>query len=474
MFADWKVSHRAGSEVDIRSPAARGTSVDRELILHAGVTKTGSTSIQHALAANRAPLAAQGVFVPQTPGPIAHSLLPAACAEDPSLLPSFGLRIFQGLAPAARLAAFRTAFAAELAAMPSTVTRCILSSELISARLFLVSELERLHGMLAPHFSRIRVVIYLRRQDQHATSNYTQALRSGANALPSLRDAWASDDQQRDYAPMLDRLARVFGESAITPRIFAREDMPEGDVVADFAALAGIELPLRRIPEANQSASWEGQQLLRAGVGALAQGAAQGPAQGAAQGPALGADAAWRDSAVWAEFTSMISRALPGSGWRPTQEEARAFVERFRDSNEAVRARWFPNRASLFSEDFSGNTVSAMAEDAAATLNASISVLLNTAAYLKTREVTACMAQYRLYKRLQDKEGMRTMLTRALFNDPDHVVARAAMAAWHMQNNDPAQARSHAETALRLDPENAQAQRILRRATMPPRKVVPS
>jgi hypothetical protein len=47
----------------------------RDLILHIGTSKTGSTSIQRVLSTQRPALEAQGVFYPKSPGNERHEFL---------------------------------------------------------------------------------------------------------------------------------------------------------------------------------------------------------------------------------------------------------------------------------------------------------------------------------------------------------------------------------------------------------------
>ena len=88
------------------------------LVLHIGLWKTGTTSIQRVMAARRAELAALGVHYPRSPGHANHQLLPAAFVPV-ERLGDFHPDTWDGMAPASRLARFRTEFDAEMAALPA-------------------------------------------------------------------------------------------------------------------------------------------------------------------------------------------------------------------------------------------------------------------------------------------------------------------------------------------------------------------
>lgn len=196
------------------------------------------------------------------------------------------------------------------------------------------------------------MVVYLRRQDQHAASAYSQVLRGGIMREPGLPRGGPEVQPEYDFGALLDRFARVFGDASMRPRIFDRGSLKGGDVVEDFLLLSGIALPIP--PEAskknsNPSIALEGQALLLAAGRRLA----------AATGNDL-----WRDTPQWRRLAESVGEALTGRGWRPTQAEARAFMQRFSATNERARSRFFPHLPSLFSLDFEDLAVAPNASSA--------------------------------------------------------------------------------------------------------------
>jgi hypothetical protein len=310
----------------------------RHLILHIGLTKTGSTSIQHALAAAHAAMAAQGVYYPRSAGYLEHPLLALACVDDAAQPGLIHRAVWKGVPPAQRLAAFRAALAAEIADLPADA-RCVMSSEHISRLLRSPAEVGRLGDLLRPHFGTIEVVAYLRRQDQHAASAYAERLRGGILAPPALPEGGPAELPNYDYARLLDLFATVFGAASLRPRIFDRENLVGGDVVTDFMSVAGIavelpaDLPGRR---SNARMSLLAQTVLLRAGGRFARVAKRGQL---------------RNQAQWWRLAQMAAQRLPGPGWRPTRAEAADFLARFADSNESVRERYFPQRPSLFDDD---------------------------------------------------------------------------------------------------------------------------
>ena len=424
--------------------------MQRHLILHIGLSKTGSSSIQRVLADQRDALQAQGMYMFRSPGWAIHALLPASLVNDPKILWGFHPGTWEGLTPAARIARFREEWAAELAELPGWATRCLITAEQIGGLLRADNEVQRLAGALAPFFASVRVVAYLRRQDQHAASAYSQDLRTGIMNPPGLPAGGPAALPQYDYGNLLDRWARVFGDAAIVGRIFERGALKGGDAVEDFLAIAGVTVPaLQDNPDrnSNPSIALAGQELLR-----------QAGAIYAAQGNTL----PWRDTPAWRRLTSSITETMPGGGWRPTRAEASAFMDRFAATNEHARARFFPGRATLFEEGFADLPDSPPQLTPQDVASAALAALMHEVAISAKRQAEAAMTQFRLHRRLGEKGAMRNCLIRAVRFDPDLLEARLSLTDLFIEEGDTRLAREHAEAALRLAPNHPRATRLER------------
>lgn len=312
-----------------------------ECLLHIGHSKTGSTSIQNAFAAHRESLAVRGVCYPKSPGWSNHALIPSAAAPLPLRERGIHPAFWAGLPPGDRIERFLTEFPSEMATLPDSVRTVVMSSEQCIYILPDIASIERLASFLEPHFSRIRIVVYLRRQDTHFASAYTQKLRDGVVDMPRLPSEGA-ERAEYDYAALLWRWAKVFGVEAVVPRLFDRAELVGGDVIDDFLSLcdaAGAVPPDSEWRASNPSTDAVGQALMVA-VGKAMMGRATGGGTASLANP------------VWRHFTEMMTDERPGRGWQPPAEMARAFVERFAEGNEWIRERWFADRPSLFSTDF--------------------------------------------------------------------------------------------------------------------------
>jgi hypothetical protein len=423
----------------------------RHLILHIGLSKTGSSSIQRVLAEQRPAMEERGVYYPSSPGWANHALLPASLVNDSAILWGFHPGTWEGMTQAARLERFRAEWQAEMAALPDWATRCVISAEQIGGLLRQDDEVQRLAALLRQHFDPIEVVVYLRRQDQHVASAYSQWLRGGVLEEPALPAGGTEVHFEYDFGPMLDRYARAFGDAAMRPRIFSRKTLVGGDVVEDFLDLAGFTLPIppdAPNKNANLGITLEGQALL------LMEGR-----RIAAASP----DASWRDQPTWRRLAEAVSEKFAGRGWRPARAEASEFMARFADTNEHARRRFFPHQDTLFDMDFADLPEQPETVDPARLPYAALELAMYEMHRSTVREAEAAMAQFRLMRRLSDRRGMRTNLVRAVKYGPDLLAPRIGLVEYYLEDGDMLQAAEHLQAAVRISPEEPKLRNLRRR-----------
>jgi thioredoxin-like negative regulator of GroEL len=160
---------------------------------------------------------------------------------------------------------------------------------------------------------------------------------------------------------------------------------------------------------------------------------------------------------LWRTLTAAVSTALPGQGRRPTQAEAKAFLARYEAANEAVRQRWFAERAHLFRPDFSDLPEVAVRLDDGALLQAALRIILDMAAAVAQRQDGAAADLVRLAELVGNSEAQRVALARRLQIDPDNAEARLQLAELHLGEGDAAAARFCIDTVLRADPADVAA-----------------
>jgi hypothetical protein len=304
----------------------------RRAILHIGTEKTGSTSIQQFLARNRDWLATHGFHYAKAPGSPNHTRLFSYAVSSPAL--AFNLRT------AEEHEALRTRLEADLAteveANPGKVF--LFSNEHCHSRLYAPEEVERLRALLARHFDRVDVLVYLRRQDELAVSLYSTLLKAGTSGrellvrrpVPSLPVGSPEQTLYYDYEALLARWGAAFGAERLIVRRFP-QDLVARSIIDDVCHVAGLPTPEHRPERANESLRPEFQEYLRL----------INPHLKVQQGSTRG------------EIVRVLSELGKGNGRLPARGAASAFFDRFRDSNEAVRAARFPDAATLFDEDFS-------------------------------------------------------------------------------------------------------------------------
>ena len=232
-------------------------------ILHIGVEKTGTTSIQKFLALNRDTLRARSILFPQSPGVSNHTLLAGYAADDRS---RDDIRITNSIESHDDLLRFREQFAAAFTreVEDAACDTVIMSGEHCSSRLVTREEVGRLHQLLSRVFEAVRVIVYLRRQDEFMLSSYSSAVKGGLEqklALPKFE----AEMQRYDFAKILDRWSGVFGRDAMMVRLFDRSAMVNGRSVEDFIHATGLppDLPYEMPKEENGSLGNAASEVLR-------------------------------------------------------------------------------------------------------------------------------------------------------------------------------------------------------------------
>lgn len=299
-----------------------------EALLHIGTEKTGSTSVQNFLYANRAALLEQqDTLFPSTLGDRTNRALPFM-ASAPDHIDEFVRH--QGLLDQASRdqakADYAHAFAQELAQTPAK--RCVILSEHLHSRLRTHEDRLRLHEILNRHFSKITIVVYIRRQIDFALSLYSTGIKAGMVA-PGVA---APTEYPCDYRQLVQQWGDVFGQENIVLRLFDRAELVAGSTVDDFCHVAGLNpAGLPRPDSANISLDRLGLELLRRINRDLPRFRDNRPNK-------LRAD-------IKQYFETHF---CDGPKLEPTAAQIADFEAYFADSNDWVRERFFPERETLF------------------------------------------------------------------------------------------------------------------------------
>lgn len=283
----------------------------RTLVLHIGAHKTGTSAIQRACHEGRRALARQGWHL----------------AEQPRWPMNWG----DGFAwrPAERMVRLCDP---TLAAIRASLARAKGNAILSAEDLFFLEadEIARFAAAVPSGFGRVRILVWLRRQDELAASQKAQAAKSikagdvfglDAARLPQMTPFL------RGYLSFDAKLAawqRAFPGAEMVVRVYDRRAFAGGSVVADFADVAGLQLDARH-PDDNVTLGANAVRLL---VGLRAAGAPPEAVKRAIRAGVIDPD------------------PVP---FLPTRAEARAFLAQFDASNRALAAA----HGVRFHDDFS-------------------------------------------------------------------------------------------------------------------------
>lgn len=203
-------------------------SVDRRVILHGGMPKTGSTSIQSALCSDRgrAVLSAVQVQILTTPAPkpggnyspYFHSLRGAPRSLSPAV-------------HAANVEAMTAEIRDTLANLPAGHSVLISAEAIGDIAVQNCEALQRIRDYLGECFTDFTFLAYIREPLSYACSRFQQGVKTGYQGPHVLKNAIAACD----VATLIRNANEVFGRANVSIRPFDRALMKSPDVVVDFA-----------------------------------------------------------------------------------------------------------------------------------------------------------------------------------------------------------------------------------------------
>ncbi len=307
------------------SPSSLPASTRPAVVLHVGMGKTGTSSIQAWFHRNRQRLTRHGVLFPQSPGKRRHARLSLAVQVDEARRPPDRRGIEEP--PASQLRpVVREELVAEIRA--SKPSRLLLSDEGLCGASD--EAIENLRHLLDGVAESVRVVFYLRRQDEHLCSRYQQVVKwNGLTArLAERADRMGRAAGLYDYRARLEAWQRVFRPDELVVRRFERADFVGGTLLRDFLDAAGLALhpeDFEEGPTRNTSLDAESVELLRL-LNILEQ----------AQGGEVSGMPPWKQT------LRTLHRVSEGPTLALPEEQMDRFMSRWEATNRAVAREHFP------------------------------------------------------------------------------------------------------------------------------------
>ena len=235
-----------------------------DLVLHIGSGKTGTTSLQFLLGTNRAVLARHGWLYPVAPSNNRHrhSHFGTFVQPDERLVRAAGHQQGRPVSPTAYRNDLTTRLHAEIreAGLPGL----ILSDEALYGSS--AEAIERLRDFTDRTAASVRLVVYLRRQDDHLVSRYQQVVRMGETRRLLQRTREVDFSDPYDYHARLSTWRRILAPTDFVVRRFEPDRFVRGSLYEDFVDAAGLGVgpdELRPVTVQNESLDAESVEFLR-------------------------------------------------------------------------------------------------------------------------------------------------------------------------------------------------------------------
>lgn len=214
----------------------------KKLYLHVGIGKTGSTKIQSVLARNYSALKKCGYLFPKSPGRGHAKIAQIAWSnEDMKRRPYFRKQTEYSTPDQLRDSVVSD-FREEVNA--SNATNVILSNETLN--LLPDSNFDWLLSFFEQFFSDIKIILFIRRQDDFLVSSYKQGLIMGyKKTLEEYIDNTIQGDSSMftaklDFDIYLHRLSKRHPRIKLKPILYHRENLKYNDLMQLFYAACDL------------------------------------------------------------------------------------------------------------------------------------------------------------------------------------------------------------------------------------------
>ncbi|MGR8933318.1 MAG: hypothetical protein ACU837_02880 [Gammaproteobacteria bacterium] len=222
----------------------------KRCVIHIGMPKTGSTSIQYSF--SRRLDNPQWKYLDLN-GPNHSGALNVILPEDPFLFGGLHRRL--GTERDVLLKLQRELRDKLIRELDADAENMLISAELLTTKRTDLSLLLTLRDLVAKHVDSIVVVGYIRPPKGHMESAFQERVKGGCSQLDC-------DSIYPKYRKRLENLDKAFGKENVVFWKFDPATFPNGCVVQDFCSRLGIDFPVSSISRVNESLSREAVALL--------------------------------------------------------------------------------------------------------------------------------------------------------------------------------------------------------------------
>lgn len=199
------------------------------LFVHIGSPKTGSTAIQEFIKNNRQALEVDGITYPKSASKAMNYLAFSLLDTVPELVHQLPVDMNELYAD-----------------IDYGNKSNIISSEaffLCSTRKYLGEVLPSRLKLLLPDAYNVKIILYLRRQDNFIASIYAQYVKLHAHNnfyTKTIQEFIEEYSAYMDYYEILNNWSRVFGKENIIVRAYEKHQLKDEDIVSDFISTLGL------------------------------------------------------------------------------------------------------------------------------------------------------------------------------------------------------------------------------------------
>lgn len=300
--------------------------------LHIGTEKTGTTLIQEFLLLNAEKLESRGLGYLKSAGYPDNKWIVVSAYD---LQHRDRWTANKKVNTDEEMASLQRSLAAEMQAELNSkeVSALIISSEHIQARLTTYSEVMRLKTILESlGVNSFSVLLYIREPAQAAASLYSTSIKTGSKKdCPHLPQA-PNYNRICNHKATIELFSSVFGEESLKIRLFEPSFLLNRSVLDDFLALLGLanSEDFLQPKNANKGLSKLGLELLRRINERI---------PNLDERPRL---------ALRRKILAYLDKYFSDEKYRMPTELQQLYEQEFKDSNEWVRQRFFPERPVLF------------------------------------------------------------------------------------------------------------------------------